>query len=130
VLRNGTDVTIIASGIMVVEAMNAAKILQTQGVSARVIDIFTWKPIDAQLITTAAAETGAIVTAENHNITGGLFSAVTEVTSRHCAVPVEVVGIFDSFGQVGPESYLRTAYGLTDENIIKAALRAIERKRA
>ena len=129
VLKIGTDVTVIASGIMVAEALAAAEVLQSQGVSARVIDIFTWKPIDTELVVTAATETGAIVTAENHNITGGLFSAVTEVTSQKCPVPVEPVGITDRFGQVGSESYLRTAYGLTEESIVNAALRAIERKR-
>ena len=129
VLKNGTDVTVIASGIMVAEALVAADALTSQGISARVIDMFTWKPIDAELITKCAAETGAIVTAENHNITGGLFSAVSEVLAAKCPVPVEAVGIKDMFGQVGSESYLSTAYGLTYENIVKAALSAIARKR-
>ena len=129
VLRNGTDVTIIASGIMVAQALCAADILQTQGISARVVDMFTWKPVDAELIAKCAEETCAIVTAENHNTVGGLFSAVSEVSVARCPVPIEAVGITDRFGQVGSESYLRTAYGLTDENIVKSVLRAIERKR-
>ena len=130
VLRAGSDVTIIASGIMVAEAVNAANMLQAQEISARVVDMFTWKPIDAELIKRCAGETGAIVTAENHNIVGGLFSAVSEVASRHCPVPIEAVGITDRFGQVGSESYLRTEYGLTDEHIVKASLCAIDRKRS
>lgn len=128
VLREGSDVTIIASGIMVPEALNAAERLASEGVSARVVDMFTWKPIDAGLVARCAAETGAIVTAENHNIVGGLFSAVSEVTSEKAPVPIEAVGISDCFGQVGSEKYLRTAYDLTDDNIVRSALRAIKRK--
>ena len=130
VLRDGSDVTIIASGIMVSEALEAADTLSRGGVFARVVDMFTWKPVDEELITKCAAETGAVVTAENHNIVGGLFSAVSEVIAARCPVPVQAVGITDRFGQVGSESYLRAEYGLTSENIAQSALRAIERKRA
>ncbi|MBR5708837.1 MAG: transketolase family protein [Oscillospiraceae bacterium] len=127
-LRNGTDVTIIASGIMVAEALKAASALESDGVSARVVDMFTWKPIDVELIADCAEKTGAIVTAENHNIYGGLGAAVSEAVVRSCPVPMEFVGVTDRFGQVGTEDFLRVEYGLTAENIAAAAKRAIERK--
>lgn len=127
-LRNGTDVTIIASGIMVAEALKAATALEADGVSARVVDLFTWKPIDTELIVECAEKTGAIVTAENHNIFGGLGSAVSEAVTQNCPVPMEFVGVMDQFGQVGTEDFLRAEYGLTAENIAAAVKRAIERK--
>jgi transketolase len=127
-LRNGTDVTIIASGIMVAEALKAASALEADGVSARVVDLFTWKPIDTELIADCAEKTGAIVTAENHNVFGGLGSAVAEAVTQNCPVPMEFVGVTDRFGQVGTEDFLRAEYGLTAENIAAAAKRAIERK--
>ncbi|MGM9606419.1 MAG: transketolase family protein [Oscillospiraceae bacterium] len=128
VLFEGTDVTIIASGFCVSEAISAAKILAEQGVSAGVINMFTWKPIDEEAILRAAANTGAIVTAENHNIINGLGSAVSEVLIKNKPVPVEMVGVNDEFGEVGPVSYLRERFGLTDTAIVQAALRAIKRK--
>ena len=128
VLSEGTDVTIIASGFCVSEAISAAKILAEQGVSAGVINMFTWKPIDEEAILRAAADTGAIVTAENHNIINGLGSAVSEVLIKNKPVPVEMVGVNDEFGEVGPVSYLRERFGLTDTAIAQAALRAIKRK--
>ncbi|MCR4772491.1 MAG: transketolase family protein [Oscillospiraceae bacterium] len=127
-LRNGTDVTIIASGIMVAEALKAARMLEADGVSARVVDMFTWKPIDTELIAECAEETGAIVTAENHNIYGGLGSAVAEACVKTVPVPVETVGTDDRFGQVGTEDFLRREYALTAERIAEAAKKAIERK--
>lgn len=128
VLSEGTDVTIIASGFCVSEAISAANILAEQGVSAGVINMFTWKPIDQEAILRAAANTGAIVTAENHNVINGLGSAVSEVLIRNKPVPVEMVGVNDEFGEVGPVSYLRERFGLTDTAIVEAALRAIQRK--
>jgi len=127
-LRNGTDVTVIASGIMVAEALKAAEILAEAGVSARVVDMFTWKPMDVELVAKCAEETGAIVTAENHNIYGGLGAAVAEACVKTVPVPIEMVGIKDQFGQVGTEDYLRKAYNLTAEAIVDAAKKAIERK--
>ena len=127
-LRNGTDETIIASGIMVAEALKAATALEADGVSARVVDLFTWKPMDTELIVDCAEKTGAIVTAENHNIFGGLGSAVAEAVTQNCPVPMEFVGVTDRFGQVGTEDFLRVEYGLTAENIAAAVKRAIERK--
>ncbi|MDR3310774.1 MAG: transketolase family protein [Oscillospiraceae bacterium] len=129
VLRDGADVTVIASGIMVAEALVAAETLAAEGISARVADVFTWKPIDRELIAKSAAETGAIVTAENHNVVGGLYAAVSEVTAATVPVPVERVGIEDRFGQVGGEDFLAREYGLTAEHIVAAAKTAISRKK-
>jgi transketolase len=128
VLRNGSDVTIIGSGIMVAEALKAADRLAAEGVSARVVDMFTWKPIDTELVANCAEDTGAIVTAENHNTFGGLGSAVAEAVVKTLPVPVEMVGTDDRFGQVGTEDFLRKEYGLTAERIAEYAKRAIERK--
>lgn len=127
-LRQGKDVTVIASGIMIPEALAAAEKLQGMGISAAVVDMFTWKPIDKQLIGKMASSTGAIVTAENHNIIGGLASAVSESAAQTVPVPIEMVGVEDAFGQVGTQDYLRRAYNLTDDAIVAAALKAIERK--
>ena len=127
-LRNGTDVTIIASGIMVAEALKAAEMLADEGVSARVVDMFTWKPMDIELVARCAEETGAIVTAENHNIFGGLGAAVAEACVKTVPAPIEMVGIKDQFGQVGTEDYLRKAYNLTAAAIVDAAKKVIERK--
>ena len=127
-LRDGSDVTIIAAGREVVEALRAADMLKDRGVSARVLDMFTIKPIDAEAVEAAARETGAIVTAENHNIIGGLGSAVMEVTAGTMPVPVERIGAKDCFGVVGKTDYLMRRFELTAEHIVGAALRAIERK--
>jgi transketolase len=127
-LREGRDVTIIASGIMVAEALAASAMLATDGVSAAVVDMFTWKPIDAGLIEDCARKTGAIVTAENHNVVGGLASAVADAVCATFPVPIETVGVKDRFGQVGTEDYLREEYKLTADEICEAAGRAIARK--
>ena len=95
---------------MVEEALKAAKKLQDQGISVRVLNMFTLKPIDKEAIIAAAKETGAIVTAENHNIINGLGSAVAEVLSENCPAPLERVGVQDLFGEVGPENYLRERF--------------------
>jgi transketolase len=128
-LRDGTDVTIVASGIMVHEALKAAETLGAEGISSKVVDMFTWKPIDAELLEECASTTGAIVTAENHNIIGGLGSAVAESVCATCPVPIEMVGVKDKFGQVGTEDFLRKEYALTAEHIVSAAKRAISRKK-
>jgi len=127
-LVDGTDVTIFASGIMVHEALKAASILQVDNISARIVDMFTWKPIDTELVDNCARITGAFVTAENHNIVGGLGSAISEAAAQMRPVPIEMVGIKDRFGQVGTEDFLRTEYELTAADIVAAAKRAIERK--
>jgi transketolase len=128
ILKEGTDVTIIATGIMVDDALKAAEMLEKAGVSARVVNMFTLKPIDSELITKCAKETGALVTVENHNIINGLGSAVSEVVVENLPVPVERVGVKDRFGQVGPVDYLKETYGLTPDEICNAALKVIKRK--
>lgn len=120
VLREGTDVTIIACGLMVGEAMKAASMLAGEGVSARVIDMFTIKPIDCELVCKAAQETGKIVTAENHSVIGGLGDAVANALIE-CGrfVPIKKVGVQDQFGSVGPQEYLQEYYGLTAAKIVE-----------
>ncbi|MGI6669922.1 MAG: transketolase family protein [Acetivibrionales bacterium] len=126
---DGKDVTIIACGYCVVEAINAAGILKGKGISAKVIDMFTIKPIDKETIVRAAKETGAIVTAENHSIINGLGSAVAEVLGENIPVPLERVGVKDEFGEVGDVEYLAKRFGIKAENIADAALRATSRKK-
>ncbi|HHX36539.1 MAG TPA: transketolase family protein [Clostridiaceae bacterium] len=127
-LRDGKDATIVASGFCVPEALSAAQILAEQGINVRVLDMFTWKPIDEKAIVSAASETGAIVTAENHNIINGLGSAVAEVLATTEYAPLVRVGVEDEFGEVGPISYLRKRFGLTDEKIVDSVKEAIARK--
>lgn len=129
-LADGTDVTLIATGLMVPEALKAKDILASKGVSARVINIHTIKPIDKDIIAKAAKETGAIVTAEEHNVIGGLGSAVAEVLCETCPVPMLRVGTQDKFGKSGTPAALLEEYGLTAENIAANALKAIELKKA
>lgn len=121
VLKDGKDFTIISNGIMVAEALKAAEDLEKQGVSVAVIDMFTIKPIDKDLIIEYAKKTGKIITAENHNVTGGLGSAVAEVLVEHYPIPMRKVGIEDRFGQVGTQEFLQKEYGLTAEKIIEKA---------
>jgi len=121
VLREGDEVTIIACGLMVSEALKASIELEKQGVSARVVDMFTVKPIDRELVIACAKETGAIITAENHNVIGGLGDAVSDVLiSEECLIPMKKVGVQDEFGSVGPQDYLQEYYGLTAIEIVKA----------
>jgi transketolase len=128
-LREGNDVTLIATGIMVDDALKAAESLQKVGISARVVNIFTLKPIDSELITKCAKETGALVTVENHNIINGLGSAVSEVVVENLPVPVERVGVKDRFGQVGPVDYLKETYGLTADDICNSVQKVLGRKK-
>lgn len=121
VLVEGTDVTIVATGIMVSEAVEAAKDLALNGISARVIDIHTIKPIDEELLIKAATETGAIVTVEEHNIVGGLGSAVSEVLSVNKPTKMAMVGVKDTFGESGSPGELLVKYGLTKAEIVKSA---------
>ena len=124
-LRDGGDVTIIAVGLMVQEAMKAAETLAAEGIQAQVIDMHTVKPLDEELVLKAAQETGCIVTTEEHNIVGGLGSAVAEYLSGICPVPVVRHGVEDVFGRSGKASEVLAAYGLTADGIVtkvKAAL--------
>jgi transketolase len=127
-LADGKDVTIVATGIMVDMAMEASKVLANEGISARVINIHTIKPLDKEIIAAAAKETGAIVTAEEHNIYGGLGSAVTEAVCEACPVPVLRIGTEDKFGHSGKVPPLLEMYGLTVENIVAKAKAAIALK--
>ena len=128
VVKDGTDVTLIACGIMVEVALRAAELLAGDNISAAVVNISTIKPIDAALITKMAEQTGAVVTCEEHNIIGGLASAVAEVLVEKCPVPMERVGVEDKFGQSGLPDELLKAYGLTAEHIAEKAKAAIGRK--
>ena len=127
-VAEGTDVTIVATGIMVAMALEARELLAKEGISARVVNIHTIKPIDREIIAKAAKETGAIVTAEEHNIIGGLGSAVAEVVGEECPVPVFRIGMKDTYGHSGTVPALLEAYGLTPDEIAKAAKSAIARK--
>lgn len=128
-LTDGNDVTIVATGLMVHEAIAASELLKADGISARVINIATIKPLDRDIIINAARETGAIVTAEEHNIIGGLGSAVCELLSEACPTPVLRVGTNDVFGRSGKVPPLLEMYGLTAANIAERAKEAIALKR-
>lgn len=121
VLRDGADITLIANGIMVAEALKAAQMLVREGIDAAVIDMFTLKPIDRDIIKAYAAKTGRIVTCENHSIHNGLGSAVAEVLVEECPVPMRRVGVKERYGQVGTQEFLQQEYGLTAEHILEAA---------
>lgn len=120
ILREGKDVTLIANGIMVAQAMIAADKLTTQGINATVIDMFTLKPIDREAIIKYAKFTGKVVTCENHNIHNGLGSAVAEVLVEECPIPMRFIGIKDRYGQVGTLEFLKKEYELTADDIVKA----------
>ena len=126
---DGKDVTFVATGMLVSMAMEAAKVLEGEGISARVINIATIKPIDKDIILDAAAKTGAIVTAEEHNIIGGLGSAVAEVVCEGCPVPVVRLGIEDKFGHSGKVPPLMEMYGITVENLVAKAKLAVSMKK-
>lgn len=128
ILKNGKDITIIACGVMVSEALNAASELKKDGIDARVVNMHTIKPIDAETLLQAAKDTGAIVTAEEHQTAGGLGSAVAEVLVSKYPVPVEMVGVSDSFGQSGTPEQLLQAYHLKAADIAVAAKKAMTRK--
>lgn len=128
-LCDGDDVTIIATGLMVGEALAAKEVLANEGINARVINMHTIKPIDKDIVIAAAKETGAIVTAEEHNIIGGLGSAVSEVVCEACPVPVLRVGVQDEFGASGPAVEMLKIYGLTAEHIVEKAKTAINAKK-
>ena len=127
-LCNGEDAAVFATGIMVRRALQAAEILKAEGIRVRVENIHTIKPLDQEAVERAARECGAIVTAENHNVVGGLASAVAEAVVCGTPVPVERVGVMDRFGQVGKMPYLSQAYGLEAEDIAEAVRRAVARK--
>ena len=128
-LKEGTDVTIIATGLMVERALQAAEMLVAEGISAAVINMATIKPLDRDIIIDAAKKTGAIVTAEEHSVIGGLGSAVAEVVCETMPVPVMKVGVEDTFGKSGPALELLEIFGLNAENICQKAKNAVEAKK-
>lgn len=130
VLREGRDVSILASGMTVIEALRAADLLERQNIQARVVDMFTIKPIDARCIRDCAAETGAIVTVENHNIIGGLGSAVAEVLAEGRSVPLERAGVNEAFGEVGQQDYLKKRFGITGDAIYEKVKKVLTRKQS
>lgn len=128
-LREGTDVTIITSGILIAESLKAADILAAQGVSARVADMFTWKPLDKELVARCAYETGAIVTAENHQTASGLGRSVAAAVCETHPVPMGLIGAQDRFGEVGDLNYLLGRFEMRAEDIAAKAMETVRRKR-
>jgi transketolase len=127
-VREGCEVAIIACGIMLPRAMTAADQLAQEGISARVVSMASIKPIDENEIISAARDLGCIVTAENHTIMGGLGSAVAEVVTQYCPVPVIRVGVTDCFGEIGPVNWLAEKYGISSSHIVAASKKALEAK--
>jgi transketolase len=128
-MADGTDVTLVGTGFMVSTCLEARELLEKEGISARVINIHTIKPIDKDILVKAARETGALVTSEEHTIYGGLGSAVAEVLVENAPVPMARVGVEDTFGRSGTVPALMEYYGLTAENIAKKAKEVIARKK-
>ena len=128
VLKEGNDLTVIACGVMVKESLEAAKFLKEKGISARVINLHTIKPIDRESIINAAKETGAIITAEEHQVMGGMGSAVAEVVMEEYPVPMKRIGILDRFGQSGKPDELMKEYHLTADDIVLEAANILKRK--
>ncbi len=127
-LKDGKDVTIVATGLMVYEAVKAAETLEAEGISARVINIATIKPLDKEIILKAAKETGLIVTAEEHSVIGGLGSAVSDCVTESCPVKVVKIGVQDVFGHSGPAADLLKEFGLCAENIVETVKKAVSEK--
>ena len=127
-LREGADITVIATGLCVLESLKAVDELRKEGKSVRLINIHTIKPIDREIIIKAAQETGRIITVEEHNVIGGLADAVCEVTSSECPVPVRRIGVNDEFGYSGPAKELLDIFGLTAPNIKNVILEELEKK--
>ncbi len=128
-IKSGTDVTIFATGIMVAEAIEAEKMLSECGISAEIINIHTIKPIDKEAVIASAKKTGCVVTCENHNIVGGLYSAVSEVLSANCPTIVKAIGVPDTFGEVGKMPYLQELYKMRAQDIVAMAKEAISLKK-
>jgi transketolase len=129
IIRHGTDVTLVACGVEVARSLKAAEMLSDEGIEARVVNMATIKPIDEALLKRCARETGCMVTAEDHNIYGGLGSAVAEAVTKNHPCPIEFIGLKDSFGTSGEPDELAEYFEITAPYIAKAAKRAIERKK-
>jgi transketolase len=128
-LREGTDLAIFVSGILISEALHAADNLQKERIRARVVDMYSLKPLDKGAVLSAAEETGALVVVENHNKIGGLYSAICDCLAAFCPVPVEVVAVNDEFGEVGDVTYLKKRFGLMAENIMTKVKTVLSRKK-
>ena len=128
-IKEGKDLSIFCSGIMVSETLQANKGLMARGINAEIINIHTIKPIDQHAIVTSARKTGAVLTVENHNLIGGLKSAVCEVLMEECPVPLRAIGVNDKFGQVGKMPYLKEQYKMRAEDIIEKALEVLTLKK-
>jgi len=126
-LKEGNDITVIASGLMVAEALAAYDVLKEQGINARIINMPTIKPIDEEIIIKAAKETGKIITVEEHSVIGGLGSAVCDVVCANCPVPVIKIGVNDTFGYSGPAVELLKKFGLCSDNIVNTVLKALDK---
>jgi transketolase len=126
-VKEGHDLTIIATGVMVSVSLDAAELLAERGISARVLNLHTLKPVDQQAVIAAARDTGAIVTAEEHYIHGGLGSIIAQVVGQHCPAPVEMVAL-EGYAESGPAAELMVKYGLTPQRVAEAAQRAVGRK--
>ncbi len=120
-IKQGRDITIIANGLMVAEAIEAGRELEADGIDAEIINIATIKPLDKELVAASAAKTGKVITVEEHNVVGGLGEAVCAALSEECPVPVKRIGINDVFGHSGPAKELLKQFGLSSENIVKTA---------
>ena len=127
-MQEGTDVTIFACGHMVWKAVQALPILKEMGINAELINIHTIKPLDVEAVIASAKKTGCVVTAEEHQLNGGLFDSISQVLSRNCPTPMEAVAVFDQYGQSGTPDELLKHYHLDTEDIVEAAKRAIARK--
>ena len=127
-MQEGTDVTIFACGHMVWKAVQALPILKEMGINAELINIHTIKPLDVEAVIASAKKTGCVVTAEEHQLNGGLFDSISQVLSRNCPTPMEAVAVFDQYGQSGTPDELLKHYHLDTEDIVEAAKRAVARK--
>jgi transketolase len=128
-IKEGKDITLYATGIMVAEAISAANMLKAEGIDAEIINVHTIKPIDRETVVKSARKTGAAVSCENHNVIGGLYSAISEVLMEECPTPMKAIGVQDHFGEVAKMDYLKKKYHMTAEDIVAAAKQAISKKR-
>ena len=128
VIKEGTDVSIFCSGLTTNDVLEADKILQSENINAEIINIHTIKPIDSEGVFKSIRKTGCAVTVENHNIIGGLRSAIAEVSASECPIPIECIGINDKFGQVGKMPYLKEIYHMTCDDIVSAVRKVLKRK--
>jgi transketolase len=128
IVQNGRDVTLAGLGLMVHHCLEAARLLEAEGITARVLNLSSLKPLDWELVAASARHTGAMVTAEEHLVSGGLGSAVSEVLAEHFPAPLQRVGVKDTFGQSGKAEDLLKFYGLMPENIVQAAHKVLRRK--